>query len=48
MAHRWGINIARATTYHPQANGLVEKMIAVVKRALTAAINDPRLTFGLG
>lgn len=41
MADRWGITMQIATTYHPQANGLAEKQIHVVKRALTAAINDP-------
>ena len=33
--------MAKATTYHPQANGLAERQIQVVKRAITAAVNDP-------
>ena len=27
LAYRQGIKVARATTYHPQANGIAEKMI---------------------
>ena len=41
MAYRWGIEIAMATTYHPQTNGIAKKMVDVVKRAVTASINDP-------
>ena len=41
MLERWNITHTRITTFHPKANGLVEKQVDVIKRAITTYVNDP-------